>query len=140
MTYDANNVFAKMLRGEIPCHKVYEDNDVLSFMDIFPQTRGHTLVIPKTEAENLLDLDAEWAGKLIQKTQKVARAVRTALEPDGIRIMQFNGAAAGQTVFHIHFHIIPMYEGQDMAGHGHGKEADHGDLAELAKKIAGALA
>lgn len=139
MSYDPQNIFAKMLRGEIPCHKVYENDDVLSFMDIFPQTKGHTLVIPKTEAENFFDIDPAALGTLITNTQKVAKAVREVLKPDGVRIMQFNGAPAGQTVFHIHFHIIPIYEGVEMAGHGHGKEADHGELAALAKEIAAKL-
>lgn len=138
MTYDPENLFAKMLRGEIPCHKVYEDEDVLAFMDIFPQSKGHTLVIPKTEASNLFEIEPEWLGKLMVKTQKVAKAVNSALEPDGVRLMQFNGQAAGQTVFHIHFHIIPKWQGQALGKHG-GKRADDAELAELATLINEAL-
>lgn len=135
MAYDTDNIFAKILRGELPAHKVYEDEEVFSFLDIFPQTRGHTLVIPKTEAESFFDIDPGWAAKLITKTQTVARAVRDVVQPDGVRLMQFNGAAAGQTVFHIHFHIIPMWKGKGLAGHGHGKKADDAELAELATQI-----
>ncbi len=140
MTYDSDNLFAKMLRGEIPCHKVYEDEDVLAFMDIFPQSKGHTLVIPKTEAANLFEIEPEWLGKLAIKTQKVAKGVRAALQPDGVRIMQFNGQAAGQTVFHIHFHIIPKWEGKALAPHGGtAARADDAELAELATLINAAL-
>jgi len=135
MAYDPNNIFAKILRGELPAHKVYEDDQVLSFMDAFPQTRGHTLVIPKTDAETIFDIDPEWAARLITKTQLVAKAVQSALNPDGVRIMQFNGAPAGQTVFHIHFHIIPVWGDQAMAGHSHGKKGDDDELAALAAEI-----
>jgi len=135
MAYDPDNIFARILRGELPAHKVYEDDDVFSFMDIFPQSRGHTLVIPKYDAENLFDLPPEWAAKLIGKTQVIAHAVRDALEPDGILIAQFNGAAAGQSVFHIHFHIIPRWEGAALPGHGHTGRADDSELAKLADAI-----
>jgi len=135
MAYDTDNIFAKILRGELPAHKVYEDDQVLSFMDVFPQTRGHTLVIPKTDAETIFDIDPDWAARLIIKTQSVAKAVQSALNPDGVRIMQFNGAPAGQTVFHIHFHIIPVWKDQAMAGHSHSKKADDDELAALAAEI-----
>ncbi len=135
MAYDPENIFAKILRGKMPAHKVYEDDEVFSFMDIFPQARGHTLVIPKTEAENFFDISTDWAAKLIGKTQVVAKAVRAALEPDGILIAQFNGAAAGQTVFHIHYHIIPRWEGAGLPGHGHTVRADDEELAALAAEI-----
>ena len=107
MAYDNNNIFAKILRGEIPCVKVYEDAHTLAFMDVMPQAEGHTLIIPKEPAENLLDLSEEGAKAVIATTQKVARAVKTALEAPGIYLMQLNGAPAGQTVFHVHFHVIP---------------------------------
>ncbi len=136
MAYDPENPFAKILRGELPAHKVYEDDDIFSFMDIFPQSRGHTLVIPKTPAENIFDLEPAWLTKLMAGTQKVAIAIRAALEPDGVLVGQFNGAAAGQTVFHIHFHIIPRWQGKRMPGHGNTKRADDDELAALAVQIA----
>lgn len=139
--YDDNNIFAKILRGELPAVKVYEDEVVLAFMDLFPQSRGHTLVMPKgVKARNLLELAPEKVGPLMQRVQKVARAVEQALKPDGIAIVQFNGAPAGQTVFHLHVHIIPRYEGAKLAGHGHANKADMAELQELAKQIAAALA
>jgi len=135
MTYDPENIFAKILRGELPAHKVYEDDEVFSFMDIFPQTRGHTLVIPKCDATNFFDIEADWLGKLIKKTQVVAKGVEAALQPDGVRIMQLNGEVAGQTVFHIHFHILPVWESQDMSRHASGGKADDAELAALADEI-----
>ena len=109
MAYDTNNIFAKILRGEIPAAKVYEDARALAFMDAMPQTEGHTLVIPKSEAEDLFDVSPDVLAELIKTTQRIAKAVATAFNPDGVRLMQFSRPAAGQTVFHIHFHIIPMY-------------------------------
>lgn len=135
-TYDPNNIFAKILRGEIPCAKVYEDEHVLSFMDAFPQTRGHTLVIPKAPSRNLLDTDPEVLSVVIQRTQMIADAVNKALSPDGIVITQFNGAPAGQTVFHLHFHILPRYDAGDMKPHASGQMADMDDLKTLAAQIA----
>lgn len=134
--YDPDNIFAKIIAGAIPSHKAYEDTDVLVMMDIFPQSRGHTLVIPKAPSRNLLDADPGVLAKAIGAVQRVARAVRAALQPDGIRIVQFNEAAAGQSVFHLHFHVIPMYEGVALRGHGSGGRADDAELAELAKAIA----
>ena len=107
MAYNDQNIFAKILRGEIPAIKVYEDDRVLAFMDIMPQADGHTLVIPKAQAETLLDLPAEDAAYTIQIVQKVARAIETALSAKGIVLMQLSGEAAGQTVPHVHFHLIP---------------------------------
>ncbi len=134
-TYDTNNIFAKVMRGEIPNTTVYEDDDVLSFMDIFPQSEGHTLVIPKnTQATNFLDIDPDTLAVLIQRTQKLATAVNNALNPDGIRIIQFNGEAAGQTVFHLHFHIIPAWTGCQMQPHS-SNPADAVALQALADKI-----
>lgn len=135
--YDANNVFAKILRGEIPSTKVFEDAHVLAFMDVFPQTRGHTLVISKqSQARNLLEVEPEILSYLILGVQRVAKAVRAALHPDGILISQFNGAPAGQSVFHLHFHIIPRWEGQLARAHGEAPMADPTALATLAKQIA----
>jgi len=138
--YETDNIFAKMLRGEIPAVKVMEDEVVLAFMDIFPQSRGHTLVIPKgVEARNFLDLPTETVGPFLERVQRVARAVEAALKPDGVQVMQLNGGPAGQTVFHVHFHVIPRYQDAALAGHGHGKQADMGELKTLAAEIAAAL-
>jgi histidine triad (HIT) family protein len=139
MSYDRNNIFAKILRGEIPSFKVYEDTHTLAFMDALPQSNGHTLVIPKSEAENLFDVDAKVLGSLIVATQKIAHAVKRAFNPDGVRIVQFNGSAAGQSVFHIHFHIIPCYAGIELKPHTR-EFADKKLLAEQAEKIKAALA
>ena len=133
--YDPSNIFAKILSGAVPCVKVYEDDKTLSFMDVFPQARGHTLVIPKISACNLLDIKAGDLEDLIIKTQRVAKAVCDALAPDGIRLMQFNGEAAGQTVFHIHFHIIPFWHGAAERPHAAGQMADMGELNETAALI-----
>ena len=138
--YDPDNIFAKIVRGEIPCAKVYEDAETLAFMDVFPQSRGHTLVVSKTShARNLLDAEPETLGTLIAITQKVARGVVKALNPDGVVVTQFNGAPAGQTIFHLHFHIIPRYEGEALRPHGSGGMADMGELQQTAKAIAAAL-
>ena len=107
MTYDDQNIFARILRGELPAFKVYEDDQVLALMDVMPQAEGHTLVIPKTPAITLLDLDPEAAAYTIQVAQKVAKAMEKALDVKGIVLMQLSGAAAGQTVPHVHFHLIP---------------------------------
>jgi histidine triad (HIT) family protein len=139
MPYDKNNVFAKILRGEIPSFKVYEDAHALAFMDAMPQSSGHTLVIPKVEAENFFDIDEKALTHLIATTQHVAKGVKQALNPDGMRIAQFNGAPAGQTVFHIHFHIIPCYEGVELKAHTR-DFADKTLLAAQAEKIKAALA
>ena len=136
--YDPNNIFAKIIRGEMPSHKVYEDADVLAMMDIFPQSRGHLLVIPKAASRNLLDADPAVLTAAIVQVQRLAKAVQTALSPDGIRIVQFNEAPAGQSVFHLHFHVIPVYEGTELARHGGGK-ADDSELAAEARAIAAAL-
>ena len=133
--YDPHNIFAKIMAGDIPCAKIYEDNDVLSFMDAFPQARGHCLVIPKAASRNLLDTDPYILAQVITKVQKVAKAVETALSPDGIVITQFNGAPAGQTVFHLHFHIIPRYDGSHEKPHVSGAMADMDALLALATQI-----
>jgi histidine triad (HIT) family protein len=138
--YDADNIFAKIIRGEIPCVKVFEDDQVLAFMDVFPQARGHMLVISKTsQARNLLEAEAKTLGRLIGATQKAAAAVVAALKPDGVVVTQFNGAPAGQTIFHLHFHVIPRYEGEALGRHGEGGMADVEELKALAAKISAAL-
>jgi histidine triad (HIT) family protein len=137
--YDPDNIFAKIIRGEIPAFKVYEDERTLAFMDAMPQSDGHTLVIPKTNACNFFDIDPQALANLIQVTQKVASAVRKAFNPDGVRIIQFNDPAAGQTVFHVHFHIVPCYEGVELKRHNR-DWADKTVLAEHAERIKKALA
>lgn len=116
-TYDAGNIFKKILHGEAPCVKVFEDDAVLAFMDIFPESDGHVLVVPKVESRNFLDLPKGWVGPYMERVQTIAQAVQSALNPDGIRVMQYNGAAATQTVFHVHFHIVPCYEGVKLREH-----------------------
>ncbi|MDO1583938.1 HIT family protein [Rhizobium oryzicola] len=133
-TYDDNNIFAKILRGEIPSHKVYEDEDTLAFMDVMPQAPGHLLVIPKQGSRNLLDADPAVLAKLLPVVQKLAVAAKEAFEADGIYIAQFNEPAAGQTVFHLHFHIVPRREGEPLKPHS-GQMADHAVLAAHAEKI-----
>ena len=138
MSYDPSNIFGKILRGEIPAHRVYEDATALVMMDIFPQSRGHTLIVPKAPSRNLLDADPAALAAVMPLVQKVARAAKQATGADGIRLAQFNEAPAGQTVFHLHFHVIPVYEGVQLGAHGGGK-ADDADLASLARDIAAAL-
>jgi len=134
--YDANNIFAKIVRGETPSAKVCEDADTLAFMDAFPQTKGHTLVIHKrSTARNLLDAEPAELNAVMATVQRVTRAVRAALTPDGIMISQFNGAPAGQTVFHLHVHILPRWEGVPLGRHGGGM-ADSAELRALADRIA----
>ena len=137
--YDSNNVFAKILRGEIPAFKVFEDDTALAFMDAMPQSDGHTLVIPKVAARNFFDIEPAALAALIRTTQLIAKAVQQAFKPDGMRIIQFNESAAGQTVFHIHFHIVPCYEGQQPKGHAR-DWADRAVLAQHAERIRAALA
>jgi histidine triad (HIT) family protein len=134
--YDDGNIFAKVIRGEAPAAKVYEDADILAFMDLFPQGRGHTLVISKTaRARNLMDVEPEALATLMKGVQKVAKAIQASLQPDGILLTQFNGAPAGQTVFHLHVHLIPRWEGVPLAGHGGAGMADPQELAAVAKEI-----
>ena len=136
--YDDDNVFARILRGEIPSVRVWEDAEVLVLMDAFPQARGHMLAISKTsKARNLLEAEPKTLGRLIGATQKAAAAAKAALKPDGLIVTQFNGAPAGQTVFHLHFHIIPRWEGDPLAKHGGGM-ANPGELKALADQIAAA--
>ncbi|MGA9657919.1 MAG: HIT family protein [Asticcacaulis sp.] len=133
--YNPDNIFAKIMRGDIPAAKIYEDERILSFMDAFPQTKGHTLVIPKSPACNLFDIESDDLQNLILQTRRIAQAVRDGLQPDGIRIMQFNGEAAGQTVFHIHFHIIPFWNSDETRPHASGQMADMSELNALAAQI-----
>jgi histidine triad (HIT) family protein len=136
--YDHDNIFAKILRGEIPCHKVYEDTHTLAFMDIMPQADGHALVLPKAASRNLLDADAATLGPMMATTQKIARAVRKAFDADGVLVKQYNEPAAGQTVFHLHLHVIPRKAGTELKPHS-GKMADHAVLARHAEMIKAAL-
>lgn len=139
--YDEDNIFAKIIRGDLPAAKVFEDAHVLAFMDVFPQSRGHTLVVSKkSRARNLLDVEADVLSHVILDVQRVAKAMTAALRPDGLVMTQFNGAAAGQTVFHLHFHLIPRYAGEPLRPHGEGGMADPAELAELARLIASEIA
>jgi histidine triad (HIT) family protein len=138
--YDPDNIFAKILRGGIPAVRVWEDDHVLAFMDVFPQSEGHVLVISKTStARTLLEIEPDALARLTAAVQRTARAVEKALQPDGFQIMQFNGEAGGQTVFHLHFHIIPRWSDRPMKGHGHAPMADAAALRPLADRIAAAL-
>jgi histidine triad (HIT) family protein len=138
MAYDRNNVFARILRGELPAHRVYEDARTLAFMDLMPQADGHTLIIPKAEAETILEIPADALAALALTTQRVARAVKKAFDAPGILIAQLNGSAAGQSVFHVHFHVVPRREGLDLRLHAR-HAADPGLLAEHAARIRAAL-
>ena len=138
--YDTDNIFARILRGEIPKATVWQDDDVLAFMDVFPQSEGHVLVVSKTStARNLLEIEPEVLAVLTAAVQRTARAVVKTLDPDGFSIMQFNGEAGGQTVFHLHFHVIPRWTGREMKGHGHAPMADMEQLKALAERIAAVL-
>jgi histidine triad (HIT) family protein len=134
MAYDENNVFAKVLRGEIPCHKVYEDDDTLAFLDIMPRADGHALVVTKEKARDLFDISPSGLAKLMAVVQKLAPKIKEAMGAEGVLIRQFNGAAAGQTVFHLHVHIIPRKDGEALKPHA-GTMADQSALAAIAEKI-----
>ncbi|HXW70426.1 MAG TPA: HIT family protein [Methylocella sp.] len=136
--YDENNIFAKILRGEIPCYKVYEDDATLAFMDLMPQSDGHVLVLPKSPSRNLLDADPRVLAPLIARVQMIARAVKEAMAAEGITIVQYNGDAAGQTVFHLHFHIIPRWSNVAVRAHGRGQEKAE-VLEGFRQKIADAI-
>lgn len=138
MAYDPDNVFAKILRGEAPAHRVCEDEHTLAFMDIMPQTRGHTLVIPKSPVTSIFEIEPEMLAATIVTTRRVARAVRAAFDPAGMMVGQLNGAMAGQTVFHLHFHVIPRYEPGGFRFHGQ-PVADPAELARHAAAIRAAL-
>ena len=137
--YDPENVFAKILRGEMPAAMIADEAHAIAIMDAFPQTRGHCLVIPKAPSRNLLEVAPKDLGRVYGLVQRVAKAVDKALSPDGIITLNYNGAPAGQTVFHTHIHVIPRYEGASRAGHGSAKMGDMEELTELAGKIRAAL-
>ncbi len=137
-SYDPNNVFAKILRGELPSHKLYEDERTFAFMDIMPRGDGHCLVIPKQPARNILDVEPDSLAAVAATTQKLARAVKKAFSADGVTIQQFNEQAGGQVVFHLHVHVIPRFEGVALKPHS-GQMADQALLAEHAEKIRAAL-
>ncbi len=139
MAYDTTNIFARLLRGEIPSHRVYEDEHTVAIMDVMPQGVGHTLVLPKAPSRNLLDADPATLGALFSTVQKVANAVKKAFDADGVVVSQFNETAAGQTVFHLHVHILPRFEGVDLKKHAMEMEKPE-ILAENAEKIRIALA
>lgn len=138
-TYDDQNVFAKILRGEIPSHRVYEDEAVIAIMDVMPQGTGHALVVPKAPSRNLLDADPETLAPVIRAAQRVARAAMRAFDADGVTITQFNEAPAGQSVFHLHVHVIPRFDGVPLRPHT-GKMEDQAVLAANADKLRKALA
>ncbi|HYC16735.1 MAG TPA: HIT family protein [Pseudolabrys sp.] len=137
-SYDPNNIFAKILRGELPCYKVYEDDKVLAFLDIMPRSPGHTLVLPKAPARNILDIGADDLAHVMTAAQKIAKAAVKAFAADGITIQQFNEGAGGQVVFHLHLHVIPRKVGVAMKPPASEKEKPD-VLAEHAKKLAAAL-
>jgi histidine triad (HIT) family protein len=138
--YDPQNIFGRILRGEIPSAKVYENDHLLMIMDAFPQSKGHTLVLPKAGSRNILDADPATVAKVAADLPKLARAVKSAMKADGLRVMQFNEAPSGQTVFHLHFHLIPVYEGIELGRHAGGKQADAAELAAQANAISAAIA
>jgi len=138
MSYDSDNIFAKILRGELPCHKLYEDDDTFVFLDIMPRADGHCLVIPKTPCRNMLDASPAQMAAVMQTTQKMAKAVMAAFDAAGVTLQQFNEAAGGQEVFHLHFHVLPRHEGDRLRPPG--QMADQEVLAGHAAKIRAALA
>jgi histidine triad (HIT) family protein len=135
--YDPDNIFAKILRGEVPAHKVYEDEVALAIMDIMPRAEGHVLVIPKVPARGLLDIAPDALAALITRVQHVAAAAKTAFSADGLTLQQFNESAGGQVIFHLHFHILPRFEG--VALRPPGTMADGETLKAQAEKIRAAL-
>ena len=138
MPYDPNNVFAKILRGELPSHTVYETDKALAFMDIMPRGDGHVLVIPKVAARNILDVAPDDLADLVKAVQVVAKGAKQAFDADGLTIQQFNESAGGQVVFHLHFHVIPRFEGVPLKPHT-GQMEDQAKLAEFAEKIRKAM-
>ena len=136
--YDANNIFAKILRGEMPCVRVFEDDVALAFMDIMPRTPGHTLVVPKTPARNLLDIEPDALARFMPTVQRIAIAAKRALDADGISLMQYSETAGGQLVFHLHFHILPRWAGVALKPPG-GPMVPAAELEPTAAKIRAAL-
>ena len=137
-SYDPNNLFAKILRGELPSHKVYEDDKTFAFLDIMPRAPGHTLVIPKAPVRNILDIALDDLARVMKTTQMVARAAMTVFAADGLTLQQFNEQAGGQVVFHLHFHVVPRKNGVALKPPASVKE-DPAVLAEQAQKLAAAL-
>lgn len=133
--YDPQNIFALILRGDAPCYKIYEDEQVLAFLDIFPQSQGHALVIPKkSQARNILEAEPDVLSAMMLAVQRLTRIIVDELQPDGVQVAQFNGAVAGQTVYHIHMHIIPRWEGKQAGEHGRGK-AEPEELQALQARL-----
>lgn len=137
MSYDQNNIFAKILRGELPSEQVYEDDDTLVIMDIMPRADGHVLIIPKTPARNVLDATAEQLSACILTVQKMSHAVISAFDADGVTVQQFNEAAGGQEVFHLHYHVLPRYSGKPLRAPGTMEDA--GIIKANAEKIRAAI-
>jgi histidine triad (HIT) family protein len=138
MAYDQNNIFAKILRGELPAYKVYEDDKALAFLDIMPRAPGHTLVLPKSPARNLLDVDPDDLAHVAKVAQKVAKAAMTVFKADGITVQQFNEPAGGQVVFHLHVHVIPRHDGVSLKPPASAQEKPE-VLAEHVAKLRAAL-
>ena len=136
--YDPNNIFAKILRGELPCHKVYEDDKALAFLDIMPRAPGHTLVLPKSPARNMLDVDPSDLAHVMQVAQRIAQAQMKVFNADGITIQQFNESAGGQVVFHLHVHVVPRHDGAPMKPPASVKE-ETAVLSDQALKLAAVL-
>lgn len=132
--YDDTNIFAKILRAEIPSHRVYEDEHTVALMDVMPQAPGHVLVVPKAPSRNIFDADPAVLSRTIPVVQKIANAVKEAFDADGVLVCQFNEPVAGQTIFHLHFHVIPRHEGVALKPHS-GKMEDGAVLAANAEKI-----
>lgn len=138
--YDPQNIFARIIAGDMPCVKLHEDEATLAFMDVFPQSEGHCLIVHKTApATNILTIAPQALGAVMNSVQKITTAVVKGLSPDGVRVAQFNGAPAGQTVFHLHFHVIPVYEGTVLRPHAGGRPAEASLLEPVAAKIRAAL-
>ena len=133
--YDPNNIFTKIIAGELPSHKVYEDDVCVSIMDIMPESRGHILVIPKQGSRNLLDVEPEVLSSVMERVQKLAVATKHAMNADGILLRQSSEEVAGQTVYHLHFHIIPRWSDQPLRGHAAGEMADIAQLEAIAEQI-----
>ncbi|MCC5794850.1 MAG: HIT domain-containing protein [Chromatiales bacterium] len=138
MAYDDSNIFARILRGEAPAHVVHEDALTIAILDVMPQAEGHTLILPRVPAENLFDLPEAHAAAVMASARRVGLALQEALACDGITVMQFNGAAAGQTVFHYHLHLVPRWSGKPLMAHAREPVADE-LLVPLARKIRSAL-
>ena len=136
--YDPGNIFAKILRGEIPSHRVYEDDAVVAFMDVMPQGTGHTLVVPKAPSRNILDADPTTLGPLVRAVQRVSQAAMRAFKADGVTVIQFNEPASGQSVYHLHVHVIPRFDGVPLKPHS-GNMEDQKVLAENAETLRKAI-